>query len=484
MNVGSSLRAPHWDVSRLTPFEKNFYQPSPVVQARQEHEIQAYRTSKEITCTGSNVPRPVFNFNEMTFPMDIMQTLARQGWAEPTPIQAQCWPLALTGQDVVGVAKTGSGKTIAFLLPALIHIMNQPSLARGDGPIVLVLVPTRELAQQAANWACQFGISCNVKHCCVYGGAPKGPQLRDLERGAEIVIATPGRLLDFMESRKTNMQRCTYLILDEADRMLDMGFEPQIRKIVNQIRPDRQTLMFSATWPNEVRHLAKEFLKDYVQVNIGSQDLSANHSILQIIDVCQEFEKETKLQQLIQDISQQQGSKTLIFAETKRKTTDLARRMKQDGWPVDCIHGDKSQHERDWALKSFRDGRTPILVATDVASRGLDITDVKFVINYDYPNSSEDYIHRIGRTGRAGNTGTAYTFFTQQNGNKAGSLIKVLSEANQNVPVGLAALASMNKGNMGKSRWGNRRFGSGSNGGSYRGSRGGSGGAPRRSRFS
>ncbi|KAG8237850.1 hypothetical protein J437_LFUL002459 [Ladona fulva] len=197
-------------------------------------------------------------------------------------------------------------------------------------------------------------------------------QARDLERGVEIVIATPGRLIDFLERNTTNLRRCTYLVLDEADRMLDMGFEPQIRKIVEQIRPDRQTLMWSATWPKEVRQLAEEFLTDYIQINVGSLQLSANHNILQIIDVCQEYEKEGKLLKLLQEIGAEKENKTIIFVETKRKVDDITRCIRRDGWAASSIHGDKSQPERDWVLTEFRSGKSPILVATDVAARGLE----------------------------------------------------------------------------------------------------------------
>uniref|UniRef100_A0A8D0EU43 Probable ATP-dependent RNA helicase DDX5 n=1 Tax=Strix occidentalis caurina TaxID=311401 RepID=A0A8D0EU43_STROC len=302
---------------------------------------------------------------------------------------------------------------------------------RGDGPICLVLAPTRELAQQVQQVAAEYSRACRLKSTCIYGGAPKGPQIRDLERGVEICIATPGRLIDFLEAGKTNLRRCTYLVLDEADRMLDMGFEPQIRKIVDQIRPDRQTLMWSATWPKEVRQLAEDFLKEYVHINIGALELSANHNILQIVDVCHDVEKDDKLIRLMEEIMSEKENKTIVFVETKRRCDDLTRKMRRDGWPAMGIHGDKSQQERDWVLNEFKHGKAPILIATDVASRGLDVEDVKFVINYDYPNSSEDYIHRIGRTARSTKTGTAYTFFTPNNIKQVNDLISVLREANQ-----------------------------------------------------
>uniref|UniRef100_A0A8D0GJT1 Probable ATP-dependent RNA helicase DDX5 n=1 Tax=Sphenodon punctatus TaxID=8508 RepID=A0A8D0GJT1_SPHPU len=302
---------------------------------------------------------------------------------------------------------------------------------KGDGPICLVLAPTRELAQQVQQVAAEYSRACRLKSTCIYGGAPKGPQIRDLERGVEICIATPGRLIDFLEVGKTNLRRCTYLVLDEADRMLDMGFEPQIRKIVDQIRPDRQTLMWSATWPKEVRQLAEDFLKEYVHINIGALELSANHNILQIVDVCHDVEKDDKLIRLMEEIMSEKENKTIVFVETKRRCDDLTRKMRRDGWPAMGIHGDKSQQERDWVLNEFKHGKAPILIATDVASRGLDVEDVKFVINYDYPNSSEDYIHRIGRTARSTKTGTAYTFFTPNNIKQVNDLISVLREANQ-----------------------------------------------------
>ncbi|XP_015338043.2 probable ATP-dependent RNA helicase DDX17 [Marmota marmota marmota] len=300
-----------------------------------------------------------------------MDVLMDQHFTEPTPIQCQGFPLALSGRDMVGIAQTGSGKTLAYLLPAIVHINHQPYLERGDGPICLVLAPTRELAQQVQQVADDYGKCSRLKSTCIYGGAPKGPQIRDLERGVEICIATPGRLIDFLESGKTNLRRCTYLVLDEADRMLDMGFEPQIRKIVDQIRPDRQTLMWSATWPKEVRQLAEDFLRDYTQINVGNLELSANHNILQIVDVCMESEKDHKLIQLMEEIMAEKENKTIIFVETKRRCDDLTRRMRRDGWPAMCIHGDKSQPERDWVLNEFRSGKAPILIATDVASRGL-----------------------------------------------------------------------------------------------------------------
>uniref|UniRef100_A0A667XSG6 RNA helicase n=1 Tax=Myripristis murdjan TaxID=586833 RepID=A0A667XSG6_9TELE len=448
-NPGDRLRKKKWDLDELPKFEKNFYSEHPEVQRMSQYEIEEFRRKKEITVRGSGCPKPVTNFNQAHFPQYVMDVLMQQNFKEPTAIQAQGFPLALSGRDMVGIAQTGSGKTLSYLLPAIVHINHQPYLERGDGPICLVLAPTRELAQQVQQVAYDYGKSSRIKSTCVYGGAPKGPQIRDLERGVEICIATPGRLIDFLEAGKTNLRRCTYLVLDEADRMLDMGFEPQIRKIVDQIRPDRQTLMWSATWPKEVRQLAEDFLKDYVQINVGALELSANHNILQIVDVCMESEKDHKLLQLMEEIMAEKENKTIIFVETKKRCDDLTRRMRRDGWPAMCIHGDKSQPERDWVLSEFRSGKAPILIATDVASRGLDVEDVKFVINYDYPNSSEDYIHRIGRTARSTNKGTAYTFFTPGNLRQARELIRVLEEARQAINPKLLQLVDTGRGGGG-----------------------------------
>ncbi len=369
-NLGANLGAVDWNSVDLVNFEKNFYIEDPRVAGRSDREVQDYRASKQMTIQGQNVPKPVTSFDEAGFPDYILSEIKKMGFAEPSAIQSQAWPMALSGRDLVAIAETGSGKTIGFALPAMVHINAQPLLKPGDGPIALILAPTRELANQIQVECNRFGGSSRLRTCAVYGGVPKGPQTRDLQRGAEIVIATPGRLIDMVDAGKTNLRRVTYLVMDEADRMLDMGFEPQIRKILQQIRPDRQTLMFSATWPKEVQRLAGDFLNDFAQVNIGSTELAANHNVKQIIEVCSEFEKKGKLIGHLETISQENG-KVIIFTSTKRVADDLTKYLRQDGWPALAIHGDKQQQERDWVLAEFKSGRSPIMVATAVASRGL-----------------------------------------------------------------------------------------------------------------
>ncbi|XP_053945022.1 ATP-dependent RNA helicase p62 isoform X1 [Anastrepha ludens] len=474
------------DFSNLAPFKKNFYQEHPIVANRSPYEVQRFRDEHEITIRG-NAPNPIQDFSEAYFPDYVMKEVRRQGYKAPTAIQAQGWPIAMSGSNFVGIAQTGSGKTLGYILPAIVHINNQKPLERGDGPIALVLAPTRELAQQIQQVATEFGSSSYVRNTCVFGGAPKGGQMRDLQRGCEIVIATPGRLIDFLSMNATNLKRCTYLVLDEADRMLDMGFEPQIRKILSQIRPDRQTLMWSATWPKEVKQLAEDFLGNYIQINIGSLELSANHNIRQVIDVCEEHDKEDKLKSLLSEIydTSENPGKIIIFVETKRRVDNLVRFIRSFGVRCGAIHGDKSQSERDYVLREFRSGKSNILVATDVAARGLDVDGIKYVINFDYPQSSEDYIHRIGRTGRSNTKGTSYAFFTKNNAKQSRALVDVLREANQEINPVLEGMARSNRGfDGGRSRYGggggnsrfNGTFRKGAIGGGGNGGRGYGGG--------
>mmetsp|Transcript_26016 Transcript_26016/g.40371 ORF Transcript_26016/g.40371 Transcript_26016/m.40371 type:complete len:338 (+) Transcript_26016:1088-2101(+) len=325
----------------------------------------------------------------------------------------------------------------------------QQYLKPGEGPIVLVLAPTRELAVQIKEECDKFGRSSDVKNTCVYGGVPKSRQIRDLQAGVEIVIATPGRLIDHLEQGNTNLKRVTYLVMDEADRMLDMGFEPQLRKIVSQIRPDRQVLMWSATWPKEVERLAKDYLEDFYQVTVGSLDLSGNKDVTQIISVCGDHDKYRNLQQHLRD-NLTDKDRVLVFVETKKGCDMLCRSLRMDGFQARAMHGDKSQEERDWALREFKSCQAPLLVATDVAARGLDVDNIKMVVNFDFPNDLESYIHRIGRTGRAGNKGSAVSFFVpEKNGRMARELISILNKTNQVVPPELVNAQSFGGGGKG-----------------------------------
>jgi ATP-dependent RNA helicase DDX5/DBP2 len=452
-NFGSGLHKREWGEVQLSAARKEVYKPSESVEVRTDEEVEAFRKEGRITIiqgTGQ-IPKPFLNFEEAGFPQPILNILSKSGFEKPMPIQAQGWPIAMSGKDLVGIGETGSGKTLGYILPAILHIQAQGPVQRGEGPIALVLAPTRELAQQIEKVASQFGRASGVKPVCLFGGASRFHQIKELRSGANMVIATPGRLIDLLENRETNFERCSYLVLDEADRMLDMGFEPQIRKIVGQVRPDRQMLMWSATWPEDVRELAEDFLdaattKDYVHLNIGSTELQANHDIEQTIDVIERRDKMSKLMQIMeQDV--QAEDRVLVFASTKRQVDLIERNLQRKGHRVSGIHGDKSQGRRDSVLNNFRSGRVPILVATDVASRGLDVDDIKIVINYDFPGTIEDYIHRIGRTGRRGRSGKAYSFFTEDDGRMSRELTKVLKEAGQNIPDDLEDLQNFYRKN-------------------------------------
>lgn len=404
---------------------------------------------------GSNIPPPAVTFEELNLPENLMRAIKQQGWEAPTPIQAVSIPVALKGHDLIGIAKTGSGKTAAFIIPAILHITKQEPMQRGDGPIVLVLSPTRELAQQTSEVADIFVPTIKCHQCCLFGGAGRTPQMNELRRSPALVVATPGRLNDFLESGVVGMERVNFLVLDEADRMLDMGFEPQIRKIIEKIGKDRQTMMFSATWPKEIRQLASDFLNDPIHMIIGSNELTTNSSIKQIIEKVEEYEKLSKTVEFLQD---KQDSKVIIFTKTKRSADDLADNLASKGMKALSIHGDKPQSARDYVLRRFKTDKSGILVATDVAARGLDVTDINVVVNFDFPGDIETYVHRIGRTARGTKEGQALTFFTDENKNMSRKLVKVLNLAKQEIPDWLQEIAAITPRGASKQGYG-RNFG-------------------------
>ena len=397
-------------------------------------EVKSYLRERKITVEGSECPRPVRTFAEACLPDYLIKELEGHGFTGPTPIQAQGWPAVMSGRDVIGIADTGSGKTLAFLIPAIVHINAQPLIEPGDGPIVLILTPTRELAMQIQEEAIKFSSACRIRTACVYGGTTRAQQAAMLREGVDIVVATPGRLVDMLETRKTNLRRVTYFVLDEADRMLDMGFEPVIRKVAELVRPDRQTLFWTATWPQQIQDVAQEFVRNPVKIVVGNVEVHAAASVQQCIRVCKEGEKEALLRELLEEIAVD-GAKIIIFTETKRSADALTKNLRVEGWPAFALHGDKLQEEREWVLSEFRSGRTPILVATDIAARGLDVKDVRYVVNYTIPQTPETYVHRIGRTGRtgSGSVGKAYSFFTPEDFAAAGWLANLLKSSNQPV---------------------------------------------------
>lgn len=335
-------------------------------------------------------------------------------------------------------------------------------------PTALILAPTRELVSQIHDEARKFAYRSWVRTAVVYGGADIGMQLKQVERGCDLLAATPGRLVDLIERGRISLSNIRYLVLDEADRMLDMGFEPQIRRIVQgEDMPgvmDRQTLMFSATFPRDIQMLAKDFLKDYIFLSVGRVG-STSENITQKVEYVEDNDKRSVLLDIL--ASQQSGQLTLIFVETKKMADMLSDFLMANHLPATSIHGDRSQRERETALATFRQGRTPVMVATAVAARGLDIPNVTHVVNYDLPSDIDDYVHRIGRTGRAGNTGIATAFFNRGNRNIVRELVELLREANQEIPSWLESVARESA------------FGGSGSGSGYRGRGGGRGGAGR-----
>uniref|UniRef100_A0A7S1C9S8 RNA helicase n=2 Tax=Bicosoecida sp. CB-2014 TaxID=1486930 RepID=A0A7S1C9S8_9STRA len=348
---------------------------------------------------------------------------------------------------MMACAQTGSGKTGGFLFPVIQKMMTVGALPVPDGgrrkayPNCLIVAPTRELASQIFDEARKFTYRTGIQACVVYGGADMRTQIRELERGCDIVVATPGRLVDLVERGRVSLRNVVHLVLDEADRMLDMGFEPQIRRIVEEedMPPmeHRQTFMFSATFPKEIQRLASDFLNDYIFLAVGRVG-SAASDITQKVDFVDDRDKVDYLTRFLNTIHE---GLILVFTETKRQADYLEDCLCRDGYPATSIHGDKSQPEREAALSSFKRGFTPILVATDVAARGLDVSDVMLVVNFDMSKAVDDYVHRVGRTGRCGNTGTALTFFNDRNRSCAGELYQLLVDSKQEAPEWLWAMA-------------------------------------------
>nr|GLL31739.1 DEAD-box ATP-dependent RNA helicase 37-like [Ipomoea trifida] len=423
-----------------------------------------------VETSGENVPPPVNTFAEIDLGEALNNNIRRCKYVKPTPVQRYAIPISLTGRDLMACAQTGSGKTAAFCFPIISGIMRgqfpRPPHPRMAFPLALILSPTRELSCQIHDEARKFAYQTGVKVVVAYGGAPINQQLRELERGVHILVATPGRLVDLLERARVSLEMIRYLALDEADRMLDMGFEPQIRKIVQQtdMPPPgmRQTMLFSATFPKEIQRLAADFLSNYIFLAVGRVG-SSTDLIVQRVEYVQETDKRSHLMDLLhaQRANNVNGKQalTLIFVETKKGADSLEHWLYLNGFPATSIHGDRTQQEREYALRSFKSGKTPILVATDVAARGLDIPHVAHVINFDLPNDIDDYVHRIGRTGRAGKTGLATAFFNENNSSIAKPLADLMQEANQEVPAWLSRFAALSFSYGGKNRRGGNRFG-------------------------
>jgi ATP-dependent RNA helicase DBP3 len=404
------------------------YQENKELSQLPQSEIDAFLTKHFVSIQDPKPSayklRPIINFKYLPV-TDEAQRAPFAGFTAPTPIQAACWPSLLSGRDMIGVAETGSGKTLAFGVPCVRSISSLPK-DKKRGVKAVIVSPTRELAVQIHDQLVTLAKPAGLQVVCVYGGVPKDPQIAAL-RTAHIVVATPGRLNDLISDGSADISKAEYVVLDEADRMLDKGFEEPIRQIISCTPKKRQTLMFTATWPPSVRELASTFMVSPVKINIGednaSGELRANIRIKQEVEVVDPRAKEQRLLQLLKQYQsgKNKDDRILVFCLYKKEAMRIENFIRMKGFRVGGIHGDLSQEKRSASLAAFKDGSIPLLVATDVAARGLDIPAVKVVINVTFPLTAEDYVHRIGRTGRAGKEGLAITLFTEHDKGLSGS---------------------------------------------------------------
>ncbi|KAJ0061409.1 hypothetical protein NL108_000233, partial [Boleophthalmus pectinirostris] len=423
------------------PYRKNFYVEVPELAKMSPEEVTAYRAELEgITVKGKGCPKPIRTWVQCGVSMKILNALKKHNYEKPTPIQTQAIPAIMSGRDLIGIAKTGSGKTIAFLLPMFRHIMDQRPLEESEGPISVIMTPTRELALQITKECKKFSKPLGLRVVCVYGGTGISEQIAELKRGAEIIVCTPGRMIDMLganSGRVTNLRRVTYVVLDEADRMFDMGFEPQVMRIVDNVRPDRQTVMFSATFPRAMEALARRILSKPIEVQVGGRSVVCS-DVEQHVLVIEEEKKFLKLLEILGHY-QEKGS-VIIFVDKQEHADGLLKDLMKASYPCLSLHGGIDQYDRDSIINDFKTGVCRLMVATSVAARGLDVKQLILVVNYGCPNHYEDYVHRAGRTGRAGNKGYAYTFITEEQARYAGDIIKALELSGSAVPPELEQL--------------------------------------------
>ena len=440
-----------------TPDDKNFQSSGINFDHYDEIPVEA---------SGQDVPPPITEFTSPPLDPLLLENIELARFTKPTPVQKYSIPIVSAGRDLMACAQTGSGKTGGFLFPVLSEsYKNGPTKVHENSgfyqrkayPTAVIMAPTRELATQIYDEARKFTYRSWVRPCVVYGGAPIAFQMRQMDRGCDLLVATPGRLNDLLERGKISLSNVKYLVLDEADRMLDMGFEPQIRHIVEDCDMTpvgvRQTLMFSATFPTDIQHLARDFLSDYIFLSVCRVGSTSDNITQRVLYV----EEEDKKSALLDLLASNNEGLTLIFVETKRLADQLTDFLIMQNFRATAIHGDRTQAERERALAAFRAGTANILVATAVAARGLDIPNVTHVINFDLPGDIDDYVHRIGRTGRAGNTGVSTAFFNRDNYNVAKGLVEILTEANQEVPQFLRdAARDVGRSRSGRGGWGSR----------------------------
>ncbi|KAK5578333.1 hypothetical protein RB653_008003 [Dictyostelium firmibasis] len=437
------------DVIYTDSIKTNWRAPRYILE-RDENDHQKVRDQLNIITDGDNIPPPITTFKEMKIPKPIMDVLLEKGIKKPSPIQVQGLPVILSGRDMIGIAYTGSGKTLVFTLPMVLFALEEERklpIIQGEGPFGLILCPSRELARQTYDLVNSFTNALQknghppLRTLLAIGGIDLREQEHIFKKGVHMIVATPGRLLDLLNKKKINFKLCKYLGLDEADRLIDLGFEDDIRSVLDNFTSQRQTLLFSATMPKKIQEFARSALVLPVEVNVGRAG-AANLNVTQEV----EFVKpEAKIVYLLECL-QKTPPPVLIFCENKKDVDDIYEYLLLKQVEAVSIHGDKSQDERESAIKAFREGKKDVLVATDVASKGLDFPEIQHVINFDMPREIENYIHRIGRTGRRGNKGVATTFINKNNTESLLLDLKyLLIEAKQNVPAALLEIPDDNQ---------------------------------------
>ncbi len=419
-------------------------------------------------------------FSELKLIEPIEQSLREQNYETPTPIQAQTIPFALEGKDILGCAQTGTGKTAAFSLPLLDYLGGETVKAKRGKPQGLILAPTRELAIQIADSLKVYGKHLKLKTTLIFGGVNQNNQVREMNRGAHIVVATPGRLIDLMNQGHVNLSELEIFILDEADRMLDMGFLPDLKRIIRELPNNRQSMFFSATMAPKIVELANELLYEPISVNVAPKETTVKN-IKQELMYCDRGDKPGMLLEIVE---RDEVESVIVFTRTKRGANVVARRLEQAGVGAAIIHGGKSQNARQRALAAFRKGQVRVMVATDVAARGIDIDNVTHVVNYDLPNEAEAYVHRIGRTGRAGATGTAISFCAGDELDYLWDIEKLIGNEIPRDPDSVEPEYMPPKKPGGGRRGGGGNRGGGGGGGMRRQGSGGGGGGSKNSRSS
>ena len=431
---GKEIKAVDHSKIEYIAFRKNLYIVPRALSMLTDEENNDRREDLQIKVRGKGCPALVDYWDQCGLSERLLQIIEKHNLQEPFPIQKQAIPAIMCGRDVIGVAKTGSGKTLAFLLPMIRHILDQPPISDTDGPIGIIMAPARELAFQIYHEAKKFMKPLGLRVACIYGGAGIAEQIADIKRGADVVVCTPGRMIDILcmqNGRLLSLKRVTMVVMDEADRMFDMGFEPQIHMILQNIRPDRQVVLFSATFPKAIEELAKKVLKYPLEIIVGERS-TVNKDITQIVEVHDEEDKYLRLLQLL-GLWYEKGS-IIIFVDKQEKCDQLFQELLKSGYPCLSLHGGKDQLDRDHTIHEFKTLVKTVLIATSVAGRGLDVPETVLVINYNCPNHLEDYVHRVGRTGRAGRKGTAYTFITSNEDQYAPIMMRVLQKAGVKPP--------------------------------------------------